>query len=153
MEKANEYLKRVTSQRAMEEIVVVREEDESQLTDSLRMRSVKDGVVHSSASEIIFVEHTRVEKELSSVMSLMSTAEAKLELTLGEQDNLLARHALSLKGSAGAETLHSINLNSRIRDNASILNVIRRELSGLKNSYSRLSIRLSEINAHIHDML
>ena len=153
MEKANEYLKRVTSQRAMEEIVVVREEDESQLTDSLRMRSVKDGVIHSSASEIIFVEHTRVEKELSSVMSLMSTAEAKLELTLGEQDNLLARHALSLKGSAGAETLHSINLNSRIRDNASILNVIRRELSGLKNSYSRLSIRLSEINAHIHDML
>lgn len=153
MEKANEYLKRVTSQRAVEEIVVAREEDESQIIDSKRMRNVADGVVNDSASDIIFEERARVEKELSLVMSLMSTAEAKLEITQSEQDDLLSRQAVSLKGSSGADTPHSINLNARVRDNASILNVMRGELSSLNHSYRRLSKRLSEINILLHDML
>lgn len=153
MEKANEYLERVTSQRAVEEIVVAREEDESQVIDSLRMRNRAGEVVYGSAAEVIFEECARVEKELSLLMSLMSTAEAKLEITQSDQDDLLARQALSLKGSSGADTPHSINLNARIRDNASILNVMRRELSGMNNSYHHLSKRLSEINILIHDML
>lgn len=152
MVKANEYLKRLTSKSAMEEIAVIREEG-NQLNNSLRMRTVADGLNHGSAPDIIFEELEKVEKELSLVMSVMSTSEAKLELTLSQQDNLLARQALSLKGTAGADTPHSINLNARIRDNASILNVMRRELSGLNNSHRRLSMRRAEIKALVHDML
>lgn len=153
MEKANEYLERVTSQRAVEEIVVAREEDESQVIDSLRMRNMASEAIHAAAAEVIFEERAKVEKELSVLMSLMSTAEAKLEFTQAEQEDLLVRQALSLKASSGADTPHSINLNARVRDNAGILNVMRRELSGLNNSYRHLSKRMSELNIVIHDML
>ncbi|MDR0189776.1 PIN domain-containing protein [Pseudomonas yamanorum] len=155
MNKANEYLGRVTSQRAVEEIVDVRKEEEAQENDIAILKSLnaRHSISARGSLEALRAARADFELKLASIAVKITSVEADVSRILGEQDELVTRLGTSLEMTGQTNTPHSERLNVRVRDNASVLNVMQRDLVSLKNLQYSVMKELDEIHARANNLL
>ena len=164
MERANEYLNRATSQRAVDEIVDVRSEDLVEdlassasfgSFDSGSLQNFHDFMNNSSAANItvsqkvrlqqLYLERESFERRLVTIQPRMSSLEFKIEATEHEQLDLVARRKVSLESTNGVESAHSKQLGDRIQACIFESANLQQELLRMKEEYNKVSQRMLQL--------
>lgn len=162
MEKANEYLERITSRRAVEEIVIAREEEDTQNSARISLESppglnrymAEDGREYYASNPFNLVDQISViNDEMESLAEMISMLEFKVKKITREQDELLARQSVSLQGTSGVDSPHSLALKRRIRNAAGMLNELRQDLSDAQSTRMNLAKRKHELSVLMQEFI
>jgi flagellar motility protein MotE (MotC chaperone) len=156
MTKANEFLNRVTSQSAIDEIVDARaEEVESENFKSRKFFSdiSRKTLTLTPTAEyqkyVLSSERDALEVQMIEMQSQMNKLEGKIEAITYSIKDVQGRYNVSMKSSNGVESAHSARLANVVRDMGTDLLAAKMEFEAVEQSYSAMYLHLSELRWEI----